>query len=230
LITALQDRPALLADLLRDVAGIPLEGPLTPLEATTRFAQSIALHTDLLFSAPRKPWILFEPQSTIDETKRQRWLLAASVLCIRERGMGDLVILTASPGVAAWARRVGHQRGELGTRLVLTPIVILLDRRRIEALLSPAHPELALFAAWAMQNCRGNQARQVVERALDLGERLRPATRRDAHARAVLAVLSAPMGAHLNAKATTAAKVPKSRGLKRIRRLASSHSRGPKER
>jgi hypothetical protein len=223
LITALQNRPALLADLLRDVAGLPLEGPLTPLEATTRFARSIVLHMDLLFSAPHKPWILFEIQSTIDETKRQRWLLAASVLCIRERGMGDLVILTASPSVAAWARRVGRQQGTLGTRLVLRPIVILLDRRRIEALISPAHPELALFAAWAMQTRRGNQARQVVERALDLGERLRPAARRDAHARAILAVLSEPMGAHLNAKARNAATFPKSRGLKRIRRLASSH-------
>jgi hypothetical protein len=222
LIAALRERPSLLAELVRRAAGLPLEGPLTPLEATTRFARSIALHTDLLFSGPRQPWILFELQNVIDERKRQSWLLAVSVLCIREKGMGELVIVTASRSVAAWARRVGHQRGELGTRVALTPRVILLDRRRVEALLDPAHPGLALFAAWAVHARRGKEACQVVERALALSERLPPAVR-DAHAQAILAVLGPPLVAELETRAMNADKLPGSPGVKRLRRLLEKH-------
>ena len=172
LLIALHDQPSLLAGLVRHAAGVPIEGPLEALDATTRFASSIEVRPDLLFRGPRQPWILFELQNTVDEQKRQSWLLAASVLCIREKAMGEVVVLTASRRVAAWAKRVGHRRGELGTRLELTPIVILLAGSRIEALLNPAHPELALFAAWAMQHRRGKEAIGVVKRALQLSDEL----------------------------------------------------------
>ena len=129
-----------------------------------------------------------------------------------------------SRSVAAWAKRVGHQRGKLGTRLDLTPIVILLDRRRVEALLDPAHPELALFAAWAMQKRRGKQALQVVERAIDLSGRLSPPLQ-EAQARAILAVISEHMYAQLETMAMNLDKFPESPGLKRLRLLLEKQGR-----
>ena len=115
LLMALQEQPSLLAELLRHAAGVPLQGPLEVLDATTRFARSIEVRPDLLVRGPHQRWILFELQNAVDEKKRQSWPLAASVLCIREKGMGEVVVLTASRRVAAWAKRVGHQRGELAT-------------------------------------------------------------------------------------------------------------------
>jgi hypothetical protein len=221
---ALHDQPSLLAELLRQAAGVPLQGPLEVLDATVRFAKTIEVRPDLLFRSPRQRWILFELQNAIDEKKRQSWLLAASVLCFREKAMGEVVILTASRSVAAWARRVGHQRGELGTRLELTPMVILLDRRRVEALLDPAHPELALFAAWAMQKRRGKQALHVVERAIDLSGSLPPALQ-EAQARAILAVISEHMYAQLETMAMNLDKFPESPGLKRLRLLLEKQGR-----
>ena len=224
LLMALHDQPSLLEELVRHAAGVPLQGPLTPLDATVRFAKSIELHPDLVFRGPRQPWIMFELQNAIDEEKRQSWLLAASVLCIREKAMGDVVILTASRSVATWAKRIGHQRGELGTRLELTPLVILLDHQRVEALLDPEHPELALFAAWAMQKRRGKQARQVVERAIDLSGRLPPALQ-DPQAYAILAVIGEHMYAQLETMAMNLDKFPESPGLKRLRLLLEKQGR-----
>jgi hypothetical protein len=221
---ALHDQPSLLAELVRHAAGVPLQGPLEVMDATTRFARSIEVRPDLLFRGPRQRWILFELQNSIDEKKRQSWLLAASVLCVREKGMGEVVVLTASRRVAAWAKRVGHQRGELGTRLELTPIVILLAGRRVEALLDPEHPELALFAAWAMQDRRGKEARRVVERAIDLSERLPPPLQ-EAQVRAILAVVSEHMFAQLQTMAMNLDKIPESPSVKRFRLLMEKQGR-----
>lgn len=89
LLMALHDQPSLLAELVRHAAGVPLQGPLEILDTATRFSPSIEVRPDLLVRSPRQPWILFELQNTIDEKKRQSWVLAASVLCIREKGMGE---------------------------------------------------------------------------------------------------------------------------------------------
>ena len=221
---ALQEQPSLLAELLRHAAAVPLEGPLEVLDATTRFARSIEVRPDLLFRGPRQRWILFELQNAVDEKKRQSWLLAASVLCVREKGMGEVVVLTASRRVAAWAKRVGHQKGELGTRLELTPIVILLAGKRVEALLDPAHPELALFAAWAMQYRRGKEARRVVEQAIDLSELLPPPLQ-EAQRRAILAVISEHMFAQLQTMAMNLDKIPESPNVKRFRLLMEKQGR-----
>ena len=134
------------------------------------------------------------------------------------------MILTASRRVAAWAKRVGHQRGELGTRLELTPIIVLLAGRRVEALLDPAHPELALFAVWAMQDRRGKAARRVVERAISLSDFLPPALQ-EAQVRAILAVVSEQMLAQLETMAMNLDKIPESPGVKRLRLLLEKQGR-----
>ncbi|WP_437992806.1 hypothetical protein [Sorangium sp. So ce145] len=54
-----------------------------------------------------------------------------------------------------------------------------------KALLDERHPELALFAAWAMQHRHGPAARAVVERAFELTERLPRALRQAATATTV---------------------------------------------
>lgn len=221
---ALHDQPSLLEELLRHAAGVPLQGPFEALDATVRFAKSIQVHPDLLFRGPRQRWILFELQNAIDEKKRQSWVLAASVLCIREKGMGEVVVLTASRSVAAWAKRVGHQKGDLGTRLELTPIVILLAGKNVEAMLDPEHPELAIFAAWAMQHRRGKQARAVVDRALELNERLPPPLQA-AQARAILAVVGEYMLAQLEVMAMNPDKIRESPGVKRLRLLLEEQGR-----
>jgi hypothetical protein len=94
-----------------------------------------------------------------------------SVLLQRD-GMGDVVVITASRSVAAWAKGAAHHRGERGTSLGLTPVVLLLSKDRAAALLDPARPELAIFAVWA--GCRGHgpTARGVAKRALELTEAL----------------------------------------------------------
>jgi hypothetical protein len=103
--------------------------------------------------------------------------------------MGDVVVITASRSVAAWARRAAHHRGEQGTSLGLTPVIVLLSKDRASTLLDPARPELAIFAVWA--GCRGHgpAAGVVAKRALKLTKAL-PARLRHAQTRAIMAMLS----------------------------------------
>jgi len=130
--------------------------------------------------------------------------------------MGEVVVLTASRRVAAWARRVGHQRGELGTRFELTPIVIHLAGKRIEGLLDPARPELALFAAWAMHDRHGPEAQRVVKRAVELVDLL-PTPLQEAQERAILGVLSEPLLAALQKLSMDIDKIPETRASRRFR-------------
>lgn len=217
LIMALRDRPALLSELMSRATGAPPCGPLVVADSTLRFARSIELRPDLVFRGRHPRWILFELQNRIDERKRRSWLLAAGLLCFQENAMGEVVVLTSSRRVAAWARRIGRQRGDFGTRFELRPIVVLLAGAQIEALLDPEHPELALFAAWAMRDRRGPEARRVIKRAVDLTERL-PRRLRGAQERAILAVLSEPMLAFLKEMAMDVDKIPQSPALKRFLR------------
>jgi hypothetical protein len=60
--------------------------------------------------------------------------------------------------VAEWARRVAHHRAALEIRLGVEPAVLLLDERAARTLLEDGRPELAFFAAWAMQERHGAEA------------------------------------------------------------------------
>jgi hypothetical protein len=65
---------------------------------------------------------------------------------------------------------------------------VLIAGRWIEALLSEEHPELAFFAAWAVRNRRGPVAMRVLNRAVELTDRL-PDALREVAWRAMVGVL-----------------------------------------
>lgn len=186
LIVALRDRPALLADLFQRLTGCSFGAPAEVVDATVRFTRAIEVRPDLLLRSRRPGWVMVEIQNSIDERKRRSWPLAVSVLVHQEKAMGEVIVITASRRVVSWAKRAARFQGELGTRFELTPRVLLLAGRRIEALLDPAHPELALFAAWAVHHRHGPAARRIVARALELTEQqLTDEPLRGAQARAI---------------------------------------------
>ncbi|WP_437768550.1 hypothetical protein WMF27_13005 [Sorangium sp. So ce281] len=218
LVVALRDRPALLADLFHHLTGCSLGGPTEVVDATVRFTRAIEVRPDLLLRSRQRGWLMVEVQNSIDERKRRSWPLAVSVLVHQEKAMGEVLVITASRRVASWAKRVAHLQGALGTRFELTPRVLLLAGRRVEALLDPMHPELALFAAWAVHHRRGPAARRIVMRALELTEKhLADEPLRDAQARAILAVPSDAMLAALREMAMDPSKVPETPASRRFR-------------
>ncbi|WP_437335323.1 hypothetical protein [Sorangium sp. So ce394] len=218
LIVALRDRPALLADLFRRLTGSSFGTPAEATDATVRFTRAIEVRPDLLLRSRGLGWVMVEIQNSIDERKRRSWPLAVSVLVHQEKAMGEVIVITASRRVASWAKRAARFRGELGTRFELTPRVLLLSGRRVEALLDPAHPELALFAAWAVHHRHGPAARRIVVRALEVTEQgLTDEPLRDAQARAILAVLSDAMVASLKELAMDPSKVPETQASRRFR-------------
>jgi hypothetical protein len=164
---------------------------LKPSDATVRFVKAAELRLDLVFRKGRR-WAIVEMQRGIDPGKRRRWPLAASLLFDQTGTLGEVIVITARRAVARWAERVAHARTRLGTELQLKPVVLHLGAAESKALLDERHPELALFAAWAMQHRYGPKARDVVERAFELTERL-PRALRGAQRRAILSVLSEPM-------------------------------------
>jgi hypothetical protein len=93
--------------------------------------------------------------------------------------MGDLWVITASRRTAAWARKACDTAGPNGTRLRVKPIVLLIGRKEVEALLDEGQPSLAFFAAWAMQNRHGPEAERVVMRAIEVTDRLPDKALRD---------------------------------------------------
>src|SRR4051812_15672712 len=159
------------------------------MDATIRFVKPAELRLDLVLRSGKRRWIIVEIQRGIDPKKRRRWPLAASLLFDQTGTLGDVIVITARRAVARWAARVAHIRTPLGTVLQLKPVVLYLGARDGKALLDERHPELALFAAWAMQHRHGPKARAVVERALALADRL-PRPLRGAQQRAILSVLS----------------------------------------
>ena len=119
--------------------------------------------------------------------------MAAVVDNFDARGsMGDLVVITPHASVARWARSIGRDTGPLGTHLRWTPRVVHVSARAAEKLLDKEHPELAFFAAWAVQHRHGAAARRVVRRALELSGQL-PESLRRAQFRAILNVVSRRM-------------------------------------
>ena len=173
----LHDHPALLATLLEKLGGQAPEGVLKPVNANLRFADPAEVRPDLVFRAERPPWLLLELQNRIDPDKARRWIVAAAIQLDATGVMGEIVILTSSRRVAAWAHEVAHVRGDFGSRFELTPLVLPIVGKAIDALLDEAHPELAFFAAWAVRGRRGPRARRIVDRAVELTERMPDALR-----------------------------------------------------
>ncbi|MEI7894998.1 MAG: hypothetical protein WCI05_18020, partial [Myxococcales bacterium] len=149
----------LLAKLGHDGAALP---PVT--DSAVRFIEPAEVRPDAFFEAPDVPWIGVEVQGTEDDAKRRRWPLLVAIKLDQSTIMGDLVVITHSRALGKWARTCVVHRGPRGTVLTLKPVVLVIDGSRVEDLLDPKHPALALVAAWAMQDRHGPKAQAVVRR------------------------------------------------------------------
>jgi len=216
-LLAIRDNPELFAEVLRRVAGTDMPGPIDVIDSNVRFAASLETRPDLVVRTPNatSKWIIIELQNRKDESKCRSWPLAVSVL-LRRDGMGDVVVITASRSVAAWAKTAAHHRGERGTSFGLTPVILLLSKDHVEALLDPARPELAIFAAWARCRGKGPEAHRVATRAIELTEEL-PAPLREAQRRAILAILDQQLVASLKEMVMDADKIPETKASRALR-------------
>lgn len=224
LIVALREQPGLLGALVSRLTGVRLPRSLRPADATLRFVKPAELRLDLVLQGGRRRWVLVELQRSVDPAKRRRWPLAASLLFSQTGALGDVVVITARRAVARWAERVACVRTRLGTVLQLKPVVLHLGASESEALLDERHPELALFAAWAMQHRHGPGARAVVERAFELTERLPRALRR-AQQRAILSVLSERMLELLREASMNPDKIPETPAARKLRLFLEAQGR-----
>ena len=224
LIVALREQPPLLGALVEKLTGTPLPRGLKPVDSAVRFVKTAEVRPDLVFRRKGKQWAIVELQGRYDPAKRRRWLLAASVLLDQTGVLGDVIVITARSDVARWALKVAHLRSRLGTRLALTPVVLHLGEDSAKALLDEKRPELALFAAWAMQSRHGPKARAVVERAIELTERLAAPLRR-AQMRAIVSVLSEPMLAMLREASMNPDKIPETPAARKTRLFCEGQAR-----
>ena len=188
-VMTLRDRPEVFGALLQRLAGRAVEGPLTVIDSSVRFADVSEVRPDLVYATPQTPWVVLEVQHAVDEAKRRRWPLVVSVLTDQHQAMGELVVLTPSRRVARWAQQAVRWVGIWGTALTLRPVVLLLDLATAEQLLATGEPSWALLAAWALQKRYGPRSRQSVRRALVLTAQL-PSPGRGRQARAILQMLS----------------------------------------
>jgi hypothetical protein len=224
LIVALREQPPLLGALVEKLTGRPLPRGLEPVDSAVRFVKTAEVRPDLVFRQKGKQWAIVELQGRYDPAKRRRWLLAASVLLDQTGVLGDVIVITARRDVARWALKVAHLRSRLGTKLALTPVVLHLGEDSAEALLDEERPELALFAAWAMQNRHGPKARALVERAMDVTSKLRPSLR-TAQMRAIFSVLSEPMLAALRKASMNPDKIPETPVARKTRLFLEEQGR-----
>jgi hypothetical protein len=220
LVQALRDDVSLLPAILARLRKVRLPRLTKPFDSTVRLARPVEVRPDVVHLTDGG-WIICEVQNKVDWKKRRRWLLAASVLLDDTRRMGDLVVITASASVARWARVVAHVRGQAGTLLRLTPVVVYLGLRHARMLLASGSPELALVAAWAMQHRHGPAAARIVERAIDITHHLPPPLR-DAQWRAILDVLSDKLLSRLREAAMTPDRVPERPAVRKLRLFLES--------
>jgi hypothetical protein len=100
--------------------------------------------------------------------------------------------------------------------LGIEPRVLLLDQGAARRLLAEGRPELAFFAAWAMQERHGVEAQEVVRQALRLSQHL-PLALREPMRQAILNVLSEQMLSFLEEAAMDPAKIPEGPAMRRFR-------------
>lgn len=178
LIVALREQPALLRALVTKLTEASLPRGIHPVDAAVRFVKTAEVRMDLVLQNHSKERVIVELQRAVDLAKSRRWLLATSLLFDQTGTLGDLIVITASRAVGRGAARVAQVQTPLGTKLALTPVVLVLGPEQVEALLDPRQPELALFAAWAMQHRHGSKAHAVVKQAIELTGHLPPALQR----------------------------------------------------
>jgi predicted alpha/beta hydrolase family esterase len=77
---------------------------------------------NLVFKREGGARVAVEVQGEPDDEKWRRW---ATTMAARQEATGlpgDLIVITTSPAVAAWAKTVAHVRGPLGTTMTVTPV------------------------------------------------------------------------------------------------------------
>jgi hypothetical protein len=125
-------------------------------DAAVHLVNAVELRPDALLIDPDTGrWLALEVQLQIDEEKRTMWPLLAAYLTRKHGTMGDVLVITPDASVAAWAETGWHLEGALGSSHGFAPAVLLLGEREAYALLTSAPPEMAVFAAWAMQTRTG---------------------------------------------------------------------------
>jgi hypothetical protein len=232
LVMALRERPALLTTLLARLADRTVRAPLAVADSAVRFADVKEVRPDLLFTSPEVPWLVAEVQHEVDEAKRRKWPLAASVLVDEHGRMGELVVLTPSRRVARWARGAVTWQGPIGSRLTLRPVVLAIDLDTAEALLeaAEAEPGLALVAAWALQRKYGPRAKAGVRRALERTAPLPPGARAE-QTRAILQVVSPRLATYVKELFMNLEALPESEAFKELMQAleGSAEARGKLE-
>lgn len=227
LVMALRERPALLGLLWERVGehvGVrAVTEPLGVVDSTVRFADVKEVRPDVLYTSNEVPWLVLEVQHEVDEAKRRRWPLLASVLLDEHKQMGELVVLTASRRVAHWAGASIQWTGPRGTRLAMWPLVLWISPALVDDLLTEeAPPELALVAAWALRTQSGPRARARMERVIRrtgcLSEPLR-----SEQARAILHVINDQLLEHV--RAMDLRHIPESEPFQRFKRVLQAEGK-----
>jgi hypothetical protein len=94
-------------------------------------------------------------------------------------------------------------------------VVLHLSARHAGELIDPRKPELALCAAWAMQNRHGAAAQRLVERAIDVSDHL-PAPLQQVQLRAIFDVLSDRMRSRLREEAMRPDDLPQNPAARKL--------------
>ena len=225
-VTLLSEQPHLLGLLSERILGRALPAGLALADSTLRLGDPDEVRPDLVLEGAAG-WVLGEAQGQPDAEKAWRWPLAMAVKGNQLRRPGDLVVLTFSRAVAEWAETIAAHRGPMGTESALKPVVLLLDGEVVDGLLDEKHPELAFFAAWAMQERHGPEARATVLRALELSQRL-PEPLQAPMRRAIYNVLSERMLAFLKETAMNIDQIPEGPAMRlfRLEAFAEGEAKG----
>jgi hypothetical protein len=205
--------------LLRALGRAPLPGGLVRDDSTIHLVDPLELRPDLLLLAKgdRGPWRAVEVQLDEDPDKLLFWPLLTAVLRKVRGEMGDVLVVTARQHVAAWARAAVADGGPLGSQLGFTPAVVHLGEVEAKALLAAERPELAFFAAWAMQERHGSAARMIVEAALARANAAADEALRRALFRSILFVISDELAEALKVALMNIESIPESSNEKLLR-------------
>lgn len=196
-------------------------------DSSVRVLNALEVRPDVLFvqGERRGPWRIVELQRAPDPEKQRQWLLTTAALYYQRGEMGDLFVVTHSRATAAWARSIAMAKAKHGTRLALTPAVVLLTRKTAEALLATGAAELAVFAAWAVHTHKGAAAVKVVERAVDTVQRADDETLRVAGIQAILNMLDGALRQAVYKMILDLSKIPEGPVLKYVRKKFEARGR-----
>lgn len=218
MVSALGEHPEWLNALLQTLGRGALPGGIARGDSALHLVDTLELRPDLLFATgTRGFWVAVEIQLKKDNDKLTLWPLIAAFLR-RVRGeMGDIVVVTAQLHVAEWARTMPTAAGALGSRLGFAPVVLHLGEEEARLLLAAERPELAFFAAWAMQGRHGPVAQEVVEEALTRTHAVEDEALRRGLFRSILRVISDELAEILKAALMNLDAIPESPNEKMLR-------------